>query len=92
MFRINMNPAKYTYEIYIDTQLVNKQTSVAPTMVHKAQYMELIQELSNDSRPMRFKIIAEDEVIWDEIEQKHKSISNYLEFKNNAYLDKYGRE
>jgi hypothetical protein len=91
MFNINLEMCQMTYEIYVDQQLVTRQMSNAPVMVHKSQYIDLINQLSGDKRPMRFKIIKPD-VIWDEFEQKRKTIDNYIEYRNIPYINKYGRE
>lgn len=79
-----------TYEIYIGDQLVNRETIQAPFMIHKSQYLNLIQQVANDNRPMKFKIIKQ-EIIYDEFEQKQKILNNYIEFSNNAMLSKQGR-
>lgn len=91
MFNINMEMCRMTYEIYIDQKMVTRQISDAPAMIHKSQYLDLINQLSEDNRPMRFKIIKYD-VIWDEIEQKRKTLENYIEYRNMPYINKYGRE
>ena len=81
--RINFDISEMIYEIYIGDQLVNRETIQAPFMIHKSQYLNLIQQVANDTRPMKFKIIKQ-EIIWDEFEQKQKILNNYIEFSNKA--------
>ena len=85
--RINFDISEMTYEIYIGDQLVNRETIQAPFMIHKSQYLNLIQQVANDNRPMKFKIIKQEQ-IWDEFEQKTKILNNYIEFSNNAMVNK----
>lgn len=80
-----------TYEIYVDQQMINRQTMNAPMMMHKAQYLDLIKQMSGDSRAMKFKMIGLQDVIWDQFEQKQKKIEQCIVYKNMPYLNKYGR-
>ena len=83
--RIDFDISEMTYEIYIGDQLVNRETIQAPFMIHKSQYLNLIQQVANDTRPMKFKIIKQEQ-IWDSFEQKTKILNNYIEFSNNAMV------
>lgn len=87
MFNININSGldvyEVTTEIYLNDDLVQRQTIQAPHIIHKSQYLNLIQQIANDKRPMKFRMIKPD-IIWDQFEQKQKVLNNYIEFSNKA--------
>lgn len=91
MFHIDIDLIQMKYEIYEDGKLIHRQVMEAPVFVHKQQYVDLLNQMSRDPKPMSFRISMKD-MIWDEIEQKQKCLENYIEFKNNAFLTKYGRD
>lgn len=68
-------------EIYLGNQCIQKQSLNAPEDILKAQFMGLMQQIVNENRPMKCKMILYD-VIWDNIEKKQKVLENYVEFKN----------
>lgn len=68
-------------ETYIGNQCVQRQSLNAPEQVLKMQFMGLMQQIAQENRPMRVKMIV-PEVIWDEINKEHKVLNNYVEFKN----------
>lgn len=92
MFHIHDDIVQMTYELYVDEKLAQKQIQAMPVFMHKQVFMDTVRNLCNDSAPVRLKITQPQEVVWDQFEQKHKTIINYLEYKNTAYLAKYGRE
>lgn len=74
-----------TYQVIIETylgiQCIQRQSLNAPEQVLKMQFMGLMQQIAQENRPMRVKMIVLD-VIWDEIEKKQKVLNNYVEFRN----------
>lgn len=70
-----------TFEIYIGEQLVNKQTIEAPEIMLKNQFIQMMQQIANDNRPMKCRLIVPD-VIWNNYEKKQKVLENYVEFRN----------
>lgn len=68
-------------ETYIGNQCIQRQQLNAPEQVLKMQFMGLIQQIAQENRPMRVKMIVPD-VIWDEINKENKVLNNYVEFKN----------
>lgn len=68
-------------ETYIGTQCIQRQPLNAPEQVLKMQFIGLVQQIAQENRPMRVKMIVPD-VIWDDIEKKQKVLENYVEFKN----------
>ena len=74
-------PMSVTLEQYIGNALVHSQQLSAPPEILKAQFEGLIQQLAQQSQPMKIKVVRYDE-IWDEFEQKRKKIENSIEVKN----------
>lgn len=74
-------PLTVIIEQYIGNALVQSQQLSAPPEILQAQFEGLIQQLVQQSQPMKIKIIRYDE-IWNEFEQKRKRIENSIEVKN----------
>ena len=58
----------------------------APLMFHYSQFMDLVQHLAQDSRPMKLRLFY-PYTFWNELEQKHKTLENGIEFKNKAMVN-----
>ena len=74
-----------TFEIYAEDKLINKQTMQAPKEILMANFMQLSQQIGNDSRPMKIKMIKPT-IIYDKFENKEKELDTNAEFKNNAMI------
>ena len=72
-------------EVYIADKLVQKQTMQAPKEIIIANFMQLAQQIRNDSRPMKIRI-TRPEVIWDNFENKEKVLYNEVVASNNAMV------
>lgn len=90
--RINFNgfgdmfePHEVIFEIYIRDNLVNKQTMQAPKDMLIANFMQVVQQIGNDQRPMKIKMIVPN-TIWDKFENKQKTLNNEVSFSNNAMI------
>lgn len=68
-------------ETYIGNQCIQRQSLNAPEQVLKMQFIGLAQQIVQENRPMRVKMIV-PEVIWDEIDKEQKVLNNYVEFRN----------
>lgn len=73
-------------EIYLGNQLIQKQQLNAPLEILKMQFMGLVQDIAQNNKPMKCKIIKYD-IIWDQYEKEQKIIENYIEFRNKAMED-----
>lgn len=71
-------------EIYLGTQLIQRQQLNAPVEMLKMQFIGLAKQIAQENRPMRVKMIL-PEVIWDDIDKKQKVMNNYVEFKNKLF-------
>ena len=74
-----------TFEIYIEDKLTNKQTMQAPKEMLMANFLQTMQQIQNDKRPLRMKM-SRPEVIWDNFENKQKVLNNEIIFSNNAMI------
>lgn len=71
-------------ETYLGTQCIQRQSLNAPEQFLKMQFMGLMQQIAQENRPMRVKMIVPD-VIWDNYEKKQKILKNYVEFRNKLF-------
>ena len=78
-----------TYEVvletYIEDKLVNKQTMQAPKEFIMIQFVQLMEQVKNDSRPLKIRM-TRPEVIWDSFENKQKVLTNEVAFSNNPMV------
>lgn len=81
----NMETYEATFEVYLEDKLVTQQTIQAPQEILIAQYAQTMQQIGNDKRPMKFKMIV-PQVIWDEFENRQKVLNNSSTFSNNAMI------
>ena len=74
-----------TFEIYIEDKLVDKQTMNAPKEILMINFIQTVNQIGNDQRPMKIKMIV-PMTIWDNFENKQKVLDNYVMFSNNAMI------
>lgn len=74
-----------TFEIYIEDKLVKKQMLQAPKEFLMANFMQVAQQIQNDQRPMKIKMVR-PEVIWDDFENKERVLNNEISASNNAMI------
>lgn len=74
-----------TFEIYIEDKLVNKQTVQAPKELLMANFIQTVNQIARDKRPMKIRM-SRPEIIWDNFENKEKIIENEVVFGNNAMI------
>ena len=86
MFGFNMfETYEVTFEIYIEDKLANKQTMQAPKEILMANFIQTMQKIGEDKRPIRIKM-SRPEIIWDRYENKEKVLENAVIFNNNAMV------
>lgn len=74
-------PMEVLLEQYISNACVSRQKLSAPPEILQAQFMQLVQQVASQSRPMKIKIVRWEDV-WDNFDGKWKKIECYVEFKN----------
>ena len=73
------------FEVYIEDRLTNRQQMQAPKEMLMANFLQTAKQIQNDQRPIKIKMIR-PEVIWDNFEQKQKTLNNEIELSNNAMI------
>lgn len=66
------------------------QTMQAPAMILKAQFVNLMQEVSKINDPVKIKMGIKS-LFYDTYEKKMIENEDYVEFMNKAYLDVYNK-
>lgn len=86
MFGFNMfETYDVTLEVYIADTLVKQQQISAPKEIIIANFMQLAQQIQNDSRPMKIRI-TRPETIWDNFENKEKILNQEVVASNDAMI------
>ena len=89
MFNFNMFNMSETYdavfEVYIEDKLVNKQSMQAPKEMLMMNFVQTMEQLGKDRRPMRISMLVPIS-IWDRFENVQKILNNKVEFSNNAMI------
>lgn len=71
------------FEVYIEDKVVQKQKLQASDMMLVSNFMQVANQIRNDRRPMKIKMIRPD-IIWDKFEQKQKPFNYEIECCNEA--------
>lgn len=72
-------------EVYIEDKLTNRQELKAPKDILIANFTQTAKQMKYDKRPIKLKMIRQ-ETIWDNIEQRYKTLDNEIELKNDAMV------
>lgn len=73
------------FEVYIENKLVKRQMMQAPEKFIIMNFMQMAEQIKNDQRPIKIKIIKQD-VIWDNFENKQKVLNNEVSASNTAMI------
>lgn len=73
------------FEIYIEDSLVQKQSTKAPKEMLMATFIQTVQQIAQDKKAMRFRMIKPT-IIWDDFENKQKTLYDEICFSNNAMI------
>ena len=68
-------------EQYIGNACVSRQQLSAPPEILQAQFIQLVQQVANQSQPMKIRMVRWENV-WDKFESKWKKLELDIEFKN----------
>ncbi len=89
MFRVDFTDVFDMFEVnietYIEDKLVNKQTMQAPAQIIIIQFIQLINQIKDDNRPLKVRM-TRPEVIWDNFKNEQKILTNEVAFSNNAMI------
>lgn len=73
------------FEIYLEDKLIQKQSAEAPKEMLMATFLQTVQQIAQDKRAMQIKMKM-PVVIYDNFENKQKTLNNEILFKNNAMI------
>ena len=89
IFHINMDDMfemhNVIFEVYIEDNLTNRQRIQAPKEMLIVNFLQTAQQIQADQRPIKIKMIRQEE-IWDNFEQKHRTVNYEIELSNNAMV------
>ena len=74
-----------TFEVYLEDKIIHNQRQQAPKEILMAQFVRLYQQVAQDKRPMKI-IMTVPQTIWDNFENKQKTLYNNTTFSNNAMV------
>ena len=64
------------FTVYLGEQPIRRWQMVAPQEFIIMKFLQTVQQIASQSQPMKV-VVARDEVIWDQFEQKQKIYSLY---------------
>ena len=74
-------PITVTLEQYIGNALVQSQQLSAPPEILQAQFMQLVQQIANQSQPMKIRMVRYENV-WNQIDKEWKKLELDVVFQN----------
>ena len=72
------------YDLYIGESLVEQTTNTLPELFAKQHFMQMVQSIANEDKPMKVEMHVPYKVFDDNNNYIH-TLDNYVEFKNNLY-------
>lgn len=85
IFRNIFETHNVIFEVYIENKLSNRQTMQAPKEILMINFIQTAEQISKDKRPVKIKMIKH-ETIWDNFENRQKTLNNEVEFSNHAMV------
>lgn len=73
------------FEIYLEDKLIQKQSAEAPKEMLMATFVQTMQDIAQDKRAMKLRMVR-PVVIYDNFENKEKTLYNEVCFSNNAMI------
>lgn len=74
-------PPTVTLEQYIGNALVHSQQLSAPPEILQFKFMGLVQQVANQSQPMKIRMVRHEDV-WSQIDQEWKKLELDVTFQN----------
>lgn len=74
-------PLTITLEQYIGNACVSRQQISAPPEILQAEFMQLVEQVANQSQPMKIRMVGCEDV-WSQIDQKWKRLELDVVFQN----------
>ena len=70
---------EYTFEVQLGNAIIQNQTVQMPSIMAQQNYMQLVEQIANDKRPMQVKCSK------IEYTDNDKQLSQYIIFQNNTF-------
>ena len=74
-------PVDVLIEQYVGNACVSRQKVSAPPEILKAQFMQLVQQVANQSQPMKIRMVRWEDV-WSQIDKEWKKLELDVVFQN----------
>lgn len=74
-------PLTVTLEQYIGNALIQSQQLSAPPEILQAQFIQLVQQVANQSQPMKIRMVRWEN-IWNQFDNEWKKLEYSVEFQN----------
>ena len=68
-------------EQYIGNTCVSRQKMSAPSEILQAQFLQLVQQVTSQSQPMKIRMVKREDV-WNQIDQEWKKLELDVVFQN----------
>lgn len=85
---INMGSIFETYEVnfetYLEDKIVNKQTMQTPKQIIMANFVQLMNQVKNDKRPIKIRLTRQETILDDF--KREKVLEHEVAFSNNAMV------
>lgn len=75
------DPLTVTLEQYIGNALVHSQQLSAPPEILQAQFMQLAEQITSQSQPMKIRMVRYED-IWNDIDGEWKRLELDVSFQN----------
>ena len=72
------------FETYLEDKMVNKQTMQAPKQIIMANFVQLMNQVGNDKRPIKIRLTRQETILDDF--KKEKVLEHEVAFSNNAMV------
>lgn len=79
-------PMEVLIEQYIGNACVSRQQLSAPPEILQAQFMQLVQQVTSQSQPMKIRMVRWKDV-WSQIDQEWKRLELDVAFQNWKDVD-----
>lgn len=72
------------FETYLEDKMVNKQTMQAPKQIIMANFVQLMNQVKNDKRPIKIRLTRQETILDDF--KREKVLEHEVAFSNNAMV------
>ena len=74
-------PMEVLFEQYIGNTCISRQQLYAPPEILQVQFMQLVEQVASQSRPMKIRMVRWEDV-WSQIDNEWKKLELDVAFQN----------